>query len=286
MAVYKRNYKGYGGKLTQRWARFLILTRYGYGRLFQSRFLVVFLAVCLFYPIGCAAFIYLSHNQRFLLLMRIPPDSLLAVGGRFFYYFCIVQGALAYLLTALIGPSLVSPDLVNGALPLYLCRPFSRGEYVAGKLSVLMALLSLITWVPGLILFFIESSVAEAGWAKENLWLAWGIFLGLVVWILVLSLIALAVSAWVRWKIAAGALVLGVFFAGAGFGAAIDQVMRTNYGALIDLTQVVHTVQADLLRYDSGTDMAVSSAWIVLAVVCAICLFLLARRVRAFEVVR
>ena len=98
MAVYKRNYKGYCGALTATWPRFLILTRYSYARLFQSRFLVIFLAACLFYPIGCAAFIYLSHNEKFLVLLQMPQGQLLAINGRFFYYYCIVQGAMAYLL--------------------------------------------------------------------------------------------------------------------------------------------------------------------------------------------
>ena len=286
MAVYKRNYKGYAGPLTPRWPRFLILTRYSYARLFQSRFLVIFLIICLFYPLGSAAFIYLSHNVKFLTLMRIPTDQVLAINGRFFYYFCTVQGALAYILTAFVGPSLISPDLVNGALPLYFCRPFSRTQYIAGKLGVLLALLSLITWIPGLLLYLIQSSVAGSDWMFDNLWLAWGIFLGLLVWILLLSLIALALSAWVKWRIAAGAMVLGVFFAGAGFGSAIDSVMRTNYGSLINLTQVSHTVQADLLRYDSGTEMSTGAAWIVLLITGGLCMALLAKRVRAFEVVK
>src|SRR5580765_513472 len=115
MAVYKRTYTGYSGAMTARWPRFLILTRYSFGRLFQSRFLVVFMAVCLFYPIGCAAFIYLSHNIKFLDNFKIPAGQLTRIDSRFFYYFCIVQGALAYLLTALVGPNLVSPDLANGA---------------------------------------------------------------------------------------------------------------------------------------------------------------------------
>ena len=181
----------------------------------------------------------------------------------------------------------MSPDLVNGALPLYLCRPFSRAQYVAGKLSVLQVMLSLITWEPGLLLYLIETSVSGWDWGWENLWMAWGIFLGLAAWIVVLSLIGLALSAWVKCKIAAGRLmVLGVFFAGAGFGSAIDSVLRTNYGALIDLTQVAHTIQADLLHFDSGTEMSVWDAWLVLGVACVLCLALLARRVRAFEVVK
>ena len=57
----------------------------------------------------------------------------------------------------LVGPPLVSRDLRNNALPLYLCRPFSRTEYVMGKMSVMLILLSAITWVPQLLLFLFQS---------------------------------------------------------------------------------------------------------------------------------
>lgn len=286
MAVYKHTYQGWAGERTPAWPRFLILTRYGYARLFESKFLMLFLALTLFYPLACLAFIYLSQSDSFLSALHIPAAALPGVNGRFFYFYCVLQGALAYLLTALVGPNLVSPDVANGALPLYFSRPFSRTAYVAGKLCVLMFLLSLITWVPGLLLFAIQTSVAGWGWAVSNLWLAGAIFLGLFVWITVLSLIGLALSAWVKWKIAAGALVLGVFFAGAGFGTAINSVLRTNYGTLIDLPQVVRIIWSYLFRYDSGTEISVTSAWIVLGVTCALCLWLLAKKVRPFEVVR
>jgi ABC-2 type transport system permease protein len=286
MAVYRHTYQTWTGRRTPVWPRFLILTRYGYARLFQSRFLMLFLVVCLFYPFVCLAFIYLSHSVSFLAALHIPAAQLPGVNGRFFYVYSTVQGALASLLTAFVGPMLVSPDLAHGAMPLYFSRPFSRTEYVAGKMCVLLFLLSLITWIPGLALFVVGASLAGWDWAVANLWVAEAIVLGLLAWLIVLSLIGLALSAWVKWKLAAGALVLGVFFAGAGFGAAINSVLRTHYGTLIDLDQVVRIVWSDLFRYDSGAEIPVTTAWTVLGVVCALCLWLLARRVRAFEVVK
>ena len=121
---------------------------------------------------------------------------------------------------------------------------------------------------------------------RINAWLAGSIVLGLLIWIVVLSLIALALSAWVKWKIAAGALILGVFFAGAGVGAVINNVTDTNYGAFIDLMQVVHTIWSDLFRSSARSDLSVTEAWVVLGVTCALCLWLLAKRIRAFEVVK
>jgi ABC-2 type transport system permease protein len=286
VAVYKRTYKGYSGTLTPEWSRFLILTRYSYSRLFQSKFLILFLSGCFFYPLGAALFIYLSHNLSFLKTFNIQAGDIFDINPRFFLFFCNFQGAMAYLLTAFVGPSLVSPDLTNSALPLYFCRPFTRTEYIAGKMSVLLILLSLITWVPGLVLFAIQGDLAGWEWTKTHLWLAGAIFIGPLVWITVLSLIALAMSAWVKWKVAAGALILGVFFAGAGFGHAINGVLRIKSGTLIDLTEVNSTIWGAMFRYDTGTGLDLTNAWMALGIACGLCLWLLMKKVRAFEVVK
>jgi ABC-2 type transport system permease protein len=260
--------------------------RFSFARLFQSKPVVLYLVLCLFYPFCCLAFIYLLHSPAFFLQFGFGAALAVGIDGRFFYFYAVVQGALAYLLAALVGPGLIVPDITNGALPLYFSRPFSRTEYVLGKASVLFALLSLITWVPGLFLYLVQISVAGWAWGRANAWLAQAIFLGLLVWVVLLCLIALALSAWMKWKIAAGGAILAVLFAGAGFGTAINMVMRANYGALIDVSQVIHTIWSSLFRFDNGTEMSMTQAWTVMAVASALCVVLLLRRVRAFEVVK
>lgn len=286
MAVYKQTYRDYAGPRTAAWSRFLILMRYSYARLFQSRFLVLFMATCSFYPVACAALIYLSHNSPALAMLNLQSNALPAIDGKFFYIFSVVQGVLALLLTAFVGPSLISPDLANGGLALHLSRPFSRAEYVAGKMTVLLVLLSLVTWVPGLLLYAIQASCTGWTWIRPNLWLAGSIVLGPLIWIIVLSLIALALSAWVKWRIAAGACVLGLHFVGAGFAEAINEILRTRKGSLINLGEVMHTIWGTLFDCSPGTDLSVTQAWIVLGVTCALCLMLLARRIRGFEVIK
>jgi hypothetical protein len=48
MAVYKRGYRRYTGPLTGAWARFLVLPRYAWRRLYQQRLvlLLTMLACC------------------------------------------------------------------------------------------------------------------------------------------------------------------------------------------------------------------------------------------------
>lgn len=283
MAVYKLTYKGHEGESTPTWSRFLIPARYNYAKLTSVRFLMLFITVSMFYPVFSAVYVYLSANPSFLATMGFMPFE---IDGSFFYTFCRIQGTLSYLLVAFISPSLVSWDISNGALQLYFCRPFSRLEYVLAKLSVLLPLLSILTWIPAVILFVIKSSITEWSWTTENWWLGRSVVVGLMLWCALLALIGLAISATVKRRIAAGAVILGLYFGGAGLAGAINLVMGIESGALFDLTRVVQTVWADLLRYDNGSTISVSSAWIALGIVAAICLWLLNRRIRSFEVIK
>ncbi|SPE30926.1 conserved membrane hypothetical protein [Acidobacteriia bacterium SbA2] len=284
MAVHKRSYHSYSGELSPAWSRFLIVSRYAYQNALSSRFLVAFFAICFFYPLGCALALYMNHNERLLAIFRL--SSFFTVDATFFYHFMNVQGVMAFVLTALVGPGLVSPDLANHALPLYFCRPFSRVEYVLGKLFVLVSMLSLVTWIPGEVLFLIQSSLAGASWLWNNLWIAASIFLGSAIEILVFSLLALALSAWIKRKTAAGAALLGVFFFGAGFGQAINTVLRTRNGSLVDITNLIASVVMPLFHQQSRITIPADRASLALLAVSAVCLLLLEKKVRAYEVVR
>ena len=285
MAIYRRNYKPYAGAMTPEWSRFLVLFRYSRQNLFRSKFMTAFFVICFFYPVVCLAAIYLAHSASFLAQLGVP-SGVLFIDNRFFFAFMSVQGVFAFLLTAFAGPGLISPDLANGALPLYFCRPFSRTEYVLGKSSVLAILLSQITWVPGLVLFVMQASLAGASWTWTHLWIAGSLVLSSLIWIAILSLLAMALSAWVKWRIVAGALLLAVMFFGAGFAQAINAVLQTQSGNFFNVAYLMGTVWNSLFQVDAEHAIPVSQAWIALLLYCAICLGLLMRKVRAYEVVR
>jgi len=285
MAVYRRNYRPYTGALTPAWTRFLVLFRYSRRNLFRSKLLTGFFVLCFFWPLGCLAWIYVAHSVSFLAKFGLPPQ-VVSIDNKFFLLFMSVQGVLAFLLTAFAGPGLVSPDLANGALPLYFCRPFSRAEYVLGKSSVLAILLSQITWIPGLVLFAIQASFAGAAWTWDNLWIAGSLIVSSLIWIAILSLLAMALSAWVKWRVVAGALLLAVMFFGAGFGEAINGVLRIQGGHFFNLVYLVATVWTNLFLVDGDRGITAGQAWIAILVYCGVCLWLLIRKVRAYEVVR
>lgn len=285
MAVYRRTYTSYSGTLTPEWSRWLVLFRYARRTLFKSKFQTALFVACFFLPVASLAAIYLAHNLAFLEQIG-GARQMAQIDNKFFFVFINAQGMLAFLMTAFAGPGLISPDLANGALPLYFCRPFSRVEYVIGKASVLGILLSEITWIPGLIIFAVQASLADAGWMRNHWWIAASIVISSMIWIAILTLLALALSAWVKWRIVAGALLLGVFFFGMGFGHAVNALLATDSGYFFNLGYLIGAVEKALFQISDYSNVPVSGAIVALLIYCALCLSLIMRKVRAYEVVR
>src|SRR4051812_1985348 len=298
MAVYKRSYKPYEGQLTPDWSRFLVPSRFALETLFQSRLLVGFMVASCIFPLFAMTVIYLQHNLSALTVLRIRPEDLLPIDGDFFGAFLSFQGAFAFFLTAYAGPGLISPDLSNNALPLYLCRPINRAEYILSKMFVLFIPLSCITWIPGLLLFGIQAGLKGDGWGWDHIQYAWAIFAGSWLWIGILSLLAVALSAWVRWKLAASALLFGVFFISGALGAMVNEVLTTRAGNVLSLGYVIGVIWARMLNLPArstffgelfnirrGDEVPDYMAWLMVALVCAACIALLNRRLRAKEVV-
>jgi ABC-2 type transport system permease protein len=286
MAVYKHNYRVYSGEITPRWSRFLILTRYSARGIFESKILIALFAVSLFYPLLCTVALYLNHNTSILAAVKFSGDHLFDIDGNFFMLFLTIQSSLAFLLTAIIGPGLVAPDLANNALPLYFCRPLSRAEYVIGRGCVIVFLLSFVTWVPGLLLFGVETTLAGYAWGWANRSFAAGIFVGGWIWIIFLALLALAISAWVRWKIVAGGLLLGVMFVNAGFAEAFNGILRTKAGHYFDVAALNASIWANFFGVDLPTHIPTANACLTLGLICGLLILILQRKVRAFEVIR
>jgi len=301
MAVYKKSYRPYEGALTSSISRFMVIPRYAFEDMRKSRFLTIFFLASFLYPLICSLIIYVQHNASALNLLGVQnANRLISINATFFLNFLGFQSMLALFLASFTGPGQVSPDLANNALSLYLARPFSRAEYVLGKMWILLVLMSLMTWVPGLLLFFLQAYLEDGWtWMQQNYLFATGMFFGAWVWIFVLALLALALSAWVKWKPAAGALMFGVFFVAAGFGAAINTVQRTRWGHLFNISALVGSIWVHLFgadpavntggaffRMPSGEELPLWCCWASLGVLCLICLYMLTRKIRGAEVIR
>ena len=204
----------------------------------------------------------------------------------FFQFLFLWQALPGFFLMVILAPSLVSPDLANNALPLYLSRPINRSDYVLGKLAVLFILVSPPTWIMGLLIFGLQSYEEGGGWGASNWRIALAYTVGHLVWILVISLLALAVSAWVRFKPAARGALFGVLFILSGFAQAVNGITGTSIGDLVHLSRAIGSVVMALFGAPTPSGLPVIANWATLAVVALISVGLLRRKLKAHEVVR
>lgn len=306
MAVYEQTYRRYTGPLTPEWSRFLIIPRHTLRGVFNSKLFTAFFVLCFVPLLVEAILIYLHHNFTALTIMNANARELVPIDGSFFQIFVNIQGGFAFILALLVGPPLVSRDLRNNALPLYLCRPFSRTEYVMGKMSVILLLLSAVTWIPQMLLFLLQAYLEGFAWFRANLWIASAIIIGSVVWILLLALLSQTISALVKWRVVASAAMLGLFMIPSVFGEFINQVFLTRWGHIVSLSGLMNNVIAGLFGtfdrvperrlirdWDGNVvreilmfEPPLWASWTVLFLICVVCLALLHWKVKAYEVVR
>jgi hypothetical protein len=240
-----------------------------------------------------ATFVYVVHNSAVQSLLNVQFGKTPLINSGWFMAFMGIEAWMSFILTAWAAPPAISKDFANNAVQLYLSRPMSRAEYLVGKVSSIAALLSLTTWIPALILWIIQAQLQGNGWGWENLWIAGAIIIAGLLWIALISLLSMALAVWVRWRIAATALMIAVFFLLPGIGEAFDLVLRANWGRLLNFPYLITIIWAELFRlpgrerHIAGFDaVPLWAAWASLLTVCAFCVWVLHRRLQAREVER
>jgi ABC-2 type transport system permease protein len=285
MAVYKRGYRRYRGHLTGRWTRFMVLPRSAWGRLYQQRLVILLTMLALVWPVLCGGFIYLTNHAELLQGLDREFRQFIQVDGRFFSIFMYVQAGFAVFLAALAGPGLLAPDLANNALPLYFSRPLTRWSYALARLTVLVGMLSVVTWIPGLILFALQVGLAGGWWFRANWTLGAGMVAGFLLWLLVLSLVAMASSAYVKWRVVAAAVSLAFFFILSGIAEMIDNVFRVDWGHVIDPAWAVNQVWCALLGVEPHAGPGAGASALALAVIMLLLAAVIERKLRPVEIV-
>lgn len=295
MPVYERRYRDWQGERRPPRAAVGVVARHALAAIFAARLnLLLFVLACLPFLVF-AVVIWVAHSLDVLALLEVRNPERLREGleGGLFFWFLVWQSGFAFLLASFAGPGLIAPDVAHGALPLYLARPLGRAGYVAGKLAALLVVLSAVTWVPGLLLIVLEGALSGGDWFARHARLPAALFAGAWVWILLLALAALAISAWVRWRpLATGGLFV-LFVVGSAFGGVINATLGTRWGKLLMPGELVQAIWSRLFggvaffgREWPQEPLPLAVCWLALALFAALCLLVLHRRIRALEVVR
>lgn len=290
MAVYERKYRAYEGPTTPSWSRFTVLPRYAYQSIFESKLLLVVLVLSAVPPVLFGIVLYVPHQpglaKRWPDLIPLIEQFFSGYGPGFFLLVLVWQFSIGFLVNFLLGPSLISEDLRNNGLPLYFARPFSRTEYVLGKSAVVVFVLSAISWVPALLLYVMKAYLAGFDWIRKDPQIPFAIVLSSLLGIGVLCLITLSISAYVKWKPVARLMLLIIFLVFGFFATLVNNVVNTQYGSVINLFAMWRRIMLALFGIPSGSDFPLWLAWTSLVLACLFFLWLLNRKLRAYEVVR
>ena len=121
---------------------------------------------------------------------------------------------LVILIACIASSGLISNDLKNDSIHLYLSRPIRRTDYLVARFIPIFLLLMIYTALPNLLVYFSElyDSGFEIDWFKEQKWLLLGIIIQGMLYSFAFSIIGLTFSAAInRESFAAGGFFLTIY---------------------------------------------------------------------------
>jgi ABC-2 type transport system permease protein len=255
---------------------------------FYAQYLVVWITNQLSTETVRFAGIPVSARNLSRFLDRLALNGTDHTFGNFIWY----QGYVLVIVLALAGSVLVGNDFAYGSLPFYLAKPIGRWHYVLGKCLAVGALINLLTTMPALLLWL------EAGllydWRSyyfNNLDLLVGIIgYGLVLTV-VLSLLVIATSVWLRRTVPLVMVWMGLFALLPMLAGWLVDATKDERWRLIDLWNDLYLCGLSCLGADHTTVRPPPQpdywqAWAATAAVMVACVAYLRRRIQAVEIVQ
>jgi ABC-2 type transport system permease protein len=278
MPIHDQGYQRYGGRRGMHGRAWWVIARAGLlERVRERRFLALLLFAWSPFIVR-AVQIYVSAN--------FTQASFLAPSAGTFREFLDQQSLFLFFVTIYAGSGLIANDRRANALQIYLSKPLTRAEYVAGKLLTLSIFLTAVTWVPAMLLLLLQVMFAgSTAFVRNNLFLVPAITVFCSIQVLVSSLAMLALSSLSKSRRFVAIMYAGVIF----FAAATSQVLRVVTGstawAWISPEDTFDVLADAIFGVPAGAALPLPAAVLALAVLAAGSAFILERRVRAVDIV-
>ena len=280
MPIHDQSYRHYLGRREAQGRAWIVIALAGIRNIIRKR-LFIGLLLMAWVP-------FVVYAVQFYLAATIPQASaFLAPTAERFRGFFEWQGLFVFFITVWVGAGLIANDRRANALQIYLSKPLARSEYVAGKLMILVSFLLLVTWVPGMLLLVLQIAFAgNFAFVRANPFVIPAITLYSFLQVLVASFTMLALSSLSKSGRYVAILYAGaVLFSHAVFGV-VSLVTRSTslswLSFLANLSQVGDVVFRLRPHYTTPWPVSV----LAIAVLIAVSILILERRVRGVEVVR
>jgi len=277
--IHDQSYRRYGGAREPAQRAWLVIARSGIRGFLRRRPMIGILFGSWIQLMVRLALFYVSESVS-------QTAGLLGPTAKVFRDFLEQQNFFVFLLAVYVGSGLIAQDRKANALQIYLSKPLTRLDYIAGKMAILATFLLFVTWIPAMLLLVGQILLSGSfEFARTNIILFPAITVFSFVEVFIVCCAVLALS-----SLTTSTRYVAVMFAGVMFFTdTVFNVMRLVTGSTTvswmsftgSLAQVGDAIFRLPLRYTTP----VSVSFIVLAALVVISLSVLERRVRGVEVV-
>jgi len=278
MPIHDQGYQRYAGSRARTGAAWQVIAKAGIRSVLAERKFLGLLLISWLPFLVRAVQVYIAANFQ--------QASFLAPKGETFREFLETQSVFVFFITIYVGSGLIAADRRANALQLYLAKPLSRWEYVAGKLAVLFTFLVFVTFVPAMMLLLVQIGFAGSlTFVRQNLYLVPAITLYSLAQVLLASSTMLALSSLSKSSRFVGVLYAGLIFFTAALFNAVRGITGKAWLLWLSPSDVMEQLGDAIFRLPPRFDMPVWLAAVVVLLLIGGSGWVLERRVRAVEVV-
>jgi ABC-2 type transport system permease protein len=279
MPIHDQGYRRYLGSKAAVGKSWQVITRAGIRTVLAKRSFIALMLLAWSPFVVRAVQVYVAATFQ--------QASFLAPGADTFREFLEQQGVFVFFVTIYVGAGLIANDRRANALQVYLSKPLTRAEYVAGKFAILFLFLVSVTWLPAILLLLVQTMFAgNLAFVQANIFLLPAITLFSLLQVLVSAMTMLALSSMSKSSRFVGIMYAGLVF----FTAALFQALRGITGrsswAWISPTDTLEQIGAYIFRVDPPYQLSPVMAIVIVITLVAGSAWILERNVRGVEVVK
>ena len=278
MPIHDQGYRHFAGQREPRGRSWLVIASAGIRSVLAKRPVIALLLI------AWLPFVY--QAVKFYLTTTFGQLSMLATSAQTFREFLENQDSFIFFLTIYVGTGLIANDRRANALQIYLSKPLTRLEYVAGKAAILAVFLLGVSWLPAILLLALQAMFAgNLTFIRANAFLFPAITLYAFMQVLLATSTMLALSSLSKSPRFVGIMYAGVVFFSDAIFATLKFLMNAGFASLVSPTQSLAQIGDVIFRVPPRHDTPVALSLLVVVGMIAASALVLERRIRGVEVV-
>jgi ABC-type transport system involved in multi-copper enzyme maturation permease subunit len=278
MPIHDQGYQRYLGTRAAIGRAWQVMTRAGVLSIISKR---AFIGLMLMAYIG-----FIVRAVQIYVSATFTQAAFLAPKGETFREFLEQQSIFVFFVTIWVGAGLIANDRRANALQLYLSKPMTSAEYIAGKLAILFIFLIAVTFVPAMLLLLTQAAFAgNLTFIRNNLYLLPAITLFSLAQVLLAATTMLALSSMSKSARFVAVMYAGLFFFTTALFNALRGITGRSTFAWLSPSASLEQLGDVIFRLQPRYQVSPAIAAITVIILIAGSIVILARRVRGVEIV-